>query len=149
MIRAGTYDDLKGCVAVAKEFWNQLDFSEQIQFVEQDCEDMFVMCLQQGLVAVHEDDGKIIGVIAGLSSPCTANFQFRFGAELIWYVKEEYRKTGAGLRLLEQIEKQAREVGCVRWSTMVFDQHNPERGEGILKQQGYVPTERAFAKVLV
>lgn len=147
-IRRGTFEDLDSCVEIAEEFWNQLSFSKMIPFNATDCLDMFTNCLMAGLVAVAEEDEQVVGVVAGLASPCTANFEYRFGADLIWYVKKGFRKGGVGLRLLKQIESQAKEVGIVRWSTMVFDQHDPEVGGNILEQHGYVPTERAFSKVL-
>ncbi len=147
-VRQGTYDDLKECAEFSRRFWNQLDFSKKIPFVLQDVEDMFCMCLTQNLVAVAIEDEKIVGLIAGLASPCIANFNFRFGAELIWYVDKKYRKTGVGPQLLQQIEKQAKDAGLVRWSMVSFDQLESEAVEFVLESQGYTLTERVYAKVL-
>ena len=147
-VRKGTIQDLSSCAKFSERFWSQLDFSEKIPFRVADVLDMFTLCHSQGLVAVAENQGRLIGVIAGLSSPCIGNFNFRFGAELIWYVDKEYRKTGAGIELLKQIETQAKEAGLVRWSMVSFDQHNPEAVGAVLESQGYTSTERVFAKVI-
>lgn len=146
-VRKADFTDLERCTELSKEFWYQLDFSKQIPFVDRDVYDMFTLCHKANLVAIAEDDDELVGVVAGAIGPCMANFELKFGAELIWYVKRGYRDTGVGKMLLEQIEQQAKDEGIVRWSMMVFDQHNPDIGINALESSGYSAAERIFTKV--
>lgn len=144
-VRKGTKEDIPACEKLAEKFWATLD--HPVSYDKESVEMMFGFCVQQELLAVAVDDEEIIGCIAGLTTPCIANMNVLLGAELIWWVEKEYRKTGIGITLVEQIERQARERDVVIWSMGVFAGFL-EAGTTVLERIGYEETERTFMKIL-
>jgi GNAT superfamily N-acetyltransferase len=99
----------------------------------------------QAFVAV-EDDGKVVGVIAGLLYPLWTQPNHMTGTELLYYVLPEYRRTKAGKKLFDALEKWARSRGA-QSMVMVSPSNKHELRLGkMYESKGYVPVERNYMR---
>jgi ribosomal protein S18 acetylase RimI-like enzyme len=96
-----------------------------------------------GNVLVGEEDGKVVGLLAFITTLHHFSGQ-PYAAELMWYVEPEYRKGGIGLRLLWEAEKMAKAVGA---KDMVFTAPN-EDVAALYKRFGYEKLEVTYRKTL-
>lgn len=89
---------------------NIIDLDEkQIEYVEDKLntfDENYIACKMEGSIQLGiEEDGKIV---AGLDACITA---FRILYVSTVFVDEDYRRKGYGKRLIEEMEKRAREMG--------------------------------------
>lgn len=98
--------------------------------------------LTQTLI-VAEKDGEPIGVIGGFLVPNIYNPNIKVLSELLWYVKEEYRKGRAGYLLLKAFDKLASEIADeATMSTLLHSEVKIET----LEKVGFKLKEFAFHK---
>ena len=102
--------------------------------------------IKDHIILIAEKDGKQIGVIAGVVAPNPFNSKYLGLAEIMWWVKEEYRGSSAALKLLHAFEKAGKERG-VDYMTMVRTMYTPELDK-VYKKRGYIPAETTFLKEL-
>jgi GNAT superfamily N-acetyltransferase len=61
-----------------------------------------------------EDEGKIVGVLAGSVAPHFFNYSNIFFQENMWYVRKEFRRKGGGILLYRALVRRCRERGIRR-----------------------------------
>ena len=86
------------------------------------------------LIAV--DDGETVGVFAGNMS----EFYFssdKFARDVLWYVREEYRKLGVGLELLAMFEAWAKDEGAKMVYLSQDSGINMDKFTRMLDKRGY------------
>jgi GNAT superfamily N-acetyltransferase len=89
-------------------------------------------------------DQKIIAVLGAAFSPDM--FSGRMTAtELFWYVLPEFRKTGAGLMLLDHFEERAEARGCSE-ILMVHFAHMGASLQKLYESRGFSLLEQTFRK---
>jgi ribosomal protein S18 acetylase RimI-like enzyme len=99
--------------------------------------------LVNGKILLGEEDGEVIGLLGFITAEHHFSGQ-KYAAELMWYVLPEHRKTGIGLKLLWEAEKQAKAMGA---EDMVFTAPN-EAVAAIYKRFGYSQLEVVCRKRL-
>jgi len=100
--------------------------------------------IDKHLVLVAEDV-EPMGFIAGLVTPHFFNPDLQVFAEVFWWVREAYRGSSAGLRLLRAVE--AWSVGKVDLITMSLQAKTPVNPDCLLRR-GYELMESSFVKVV-
>ena len=102
--------------------------------------------IKDHIILIAEQNGKQAGVIAGIIAPNPFNTKYLGLAELMWWVKEEYRGSSHALKLLRAFEEAGKERG-VDYITMVRTMYTPELDK-VYKKRGYIPAETTFLKEL-
>ena len=143
--RHATDADLPEIIRMAEKFWAQTDY--KVPFDADSIAGVFDMCMGQNLCIVLEDDG-VHGFVAGIKFPLMGNNAYTIGAELAWWVDEEYRSGRNGHMLMQAIENAARDSGVSFWTMMNLESLNPEVAEKIYLRSGYRKTESTFLKEL-
>lgn len=146
-VRAATEADFPALVILGRHFYEQTAY-QRVPYSEAGAAEWYRLMLGCGLLFVAECDGKIIGVIGGLSSPFLINPEHGVGTELLWWVEPEHRKSGAGDLLMDAIENAARELGLTFWSMMTLAAVNPEAAARIYERRGYKLAELTYVKEL-
>lgn len=89
-------------------------------------------------------ESKIVGfVMVGIV--CHPYYRQLVCSTMSYFVSQKYRKTGAGLRLLEEAETAARSAGCV---VMLSASHNGTALEEVLPRRGYSEETKTWFKTL-
>ena len=114
MIREARTEDLPLMVVLGEKFYNASHGNSDIPFNRTDTLNTLLAMLESddGILLVYEHDGRVVGMIAGVMFPWYFNVKHRSGQELFWYVAPEFRKSTAGVRLLKELEKKAKEKGA-------------------------------------
>lgn len=96
-----------------------------------------------GKVLLWEEGEKISGLLAFLILPHPFSGEL-IATELMWYVEPEARKSGAGIKLLWESERIAKEMGV---KTFQFTAPDEQVG-ALYKRFGYAQIEIAYLKEL-
>lgn len=144
-VRYATEDDIPHILRMAELFWSKTDYN--VPFDPDSIMGLINACMGQRMLMVL-DDGHPVGFVAGVVFPLMANNAYTIGAELAWWVDEEYRSGRNGLALMGAIEGAAKDAGVNFWTMMNLESLNPEVAETIYRRAGYKKTESTFLKVL-
>lgn len=148
-VRDATPDDAPALMRLARAFYDAALAGGGIPFDARSAARNFVAMMGQRLLIVAEVDGALVGVVGGASGPYLCNDAYHVGSEVLWWVDPPYRKTGAGLALLDAIEERARELGLAKWTMMdLVREGSDDRARKIYELRGYQLRERAYQKDL-
>ena len=94
-----------------------------------------------------EDEGKIVGVLAGVAMPHFFNYSNWYFNESMFFVKPEYRKRGGGILLFRACVEQCKFLGIKR---IVFGHTRVKAAEleQFFKKLGFTYLETHYEKVL-
>lgn len=92
------------------------------------------------------DVGRVIGMAGALAYPFYFNSKHKTGQELFWWMEPEFRGGVHGVRLLFELEKWAKSVGCKSF-TMIALSTLPRAGD-IYTRSGYRASDQSFIKAI-
>lgn len=115
-IRKANLKDLKQLIEIKKNNFQLNDFKV-------DLEKYYTCLIQDGIVIIAEEKGKLIGVVAG-----EKELQFSHSYIEDGYVAEKYRKRGLGRKLLSVYEEE-----CKKNNIIFISAHVMEENPGALK----------------
>jgi N-acetylglutamate synthase-like GNAT family acetyltransferase len=95
---------------------------------------------------VAEQEGQLVGMIAGILVPNIYNKDYIGLQEMFWWVVEEARTSSAAIRLYGAFEERAKDLE-VDFISMVSTVYTPTL-ENYYKKQGYKPVETSYIKEL-
>ena len=144
-VRPATKADDPPLIRFGENFYDSLDYKD-IPYCETSAARWFDFMRDLGVLFIALDGIKPIGMAGGVFSKFIFNDAYEVGAELLWWVEPEYRRSGVGAQLLAALENSAYARGAARWS-MVAIEATADRVGQIYQRSGYVPTERTYTKV--
>lgn len=97
-----------------------------------------------GKLLLAEQDGQVVGMIAAVVYPHLLTGVMQ-GSEIVWWVDEDARKSGAGLQLLAAAETWYRAMGA---ETSHVVSWGDDRLDRLFTRIGYQPYEKVFVKKL-
>lgn len=148
IVRRAVIDDIEVLAELGRNFWVQTHLGQTVPYVVEDARDILTVCLEHDLLFVATHNNQTIGFIGGVSFPLMTNRSVKIGQETFWWVEPEHRSTGAGLKLLDTIEKAAKEQGLKYWSMLHLANINPVLMSKIYQRRGYTAAENTFTKEL-
>lgn len=147
MIRRATVADIPAIAALGERF-HALAGWEEIPYSVEDCAASLERFFELGaFLCVVSDDGGINGMAAGLVCPVYFNADHLSGEELFWWVADDAPQF-AGIRLLEALERAARDAGCQTWQMKSLARLNGDRMTRLYERRGYRASEQIFIKRL-
>jgi GNAT superfamily N-acetyltransferase len=151
MIRDATIEDLKEIVHLGKEFFDNALFHLNIEYHHASVWHMLnnLRINEKGILLVAESEGKLQGMVGGTLFEWYFNPRYKSGQEIFWYVSPEYRGTTVGIRLLKEMERQAKAKGASSW-IMISEAHmgNHDDMDKLYRKLGYSDHETAYIKDL-
>ena len=147
MIRHATEEDLPDIVSMSERFYAQTSYPRWAPFDAMSVEALAKLLLQIGIVLLAEDDGIVVGMLAVIVAPTEFNNNVTAAGEIVWWVNEEARSTGAGVKLLRSI-KPLCEVRGVRAIKMMVLADSPPQAVALYEAMGYVHTESTYTLAL-
>ena len=103
--------------------------------------------LQMGFALIAERDGEAVGMIGVAVVPLFFNARTQLAQELMWWVADDARGTGAALALLRAAEDEARARGAGRLQ-MIALANSPDHVALIYTRLGFRHCETAYVKEL-
>lgn len=142
MIRNATMEDLPQILLLGEEFYNSTIHAELSKYCPETTEKTLIHLIEQDAgILVVLDDGEVRGMAGALLYPAYMTGELT-GQELFWWCS----KKGKGLRLLDEIEKQAKEKGAKTFTMLSMDNLTPERLDKIYLGKGYNRSEHTYVK---
>lgn len=146
IIRRGAPVDFDSVIPLCERFWAETEYDEPFE-AEQSLV-VLQLSYEQGIFAVVEQEGDIIGFAAGIKSPLLGNGSVFSGIEVAWWINPEHRKGLLGARLFDFMEDLAREAGVKYWCMVSLQTCNPEKVNRFYERKDYHLTEMTYMRCL-
>lgn len=147
MIRAATHADIPDIARLGALFHAQAGWDE-IGYNVSDCErSLFNFMAMPSFICLVADHGGIVGMASGITAPVYFNHSHMSGEELFWWVSPDAPQM-TGIRLLDALEKQAKDKGCQTWQMKALARLGGERMIKLFERKGYRASEQSFIKEL-
>jgi hypothetical protein len=147
MIRPATLGDIPD-IARLGAFFHAAAGWDEIAYNAGDCErSLHGYMANPAFICIVADDGHIMGMAAGVVSPVYFNHGHVSGEELFWYVSPDAPQM-TGIRLLDALEKEAKQKGCQTWQMKALARLGGERMVSLYARRGYRAAEQSFIKEL-
>ena len=144
-VREAKHEDIVHFLGMAREFAILADEPFDRESTAQHVEWMIE---QDNTIALIAFDGDAaVGICGGIVFPTFWDNSKLTATETWWFVREDWRGTGAGLRLMDALESWAKQAGAWRLSMMTIVGIAPGV-EKIYARRGYRERENTFVKEL-
>ena len=151
-VRKGGLSDIDKIVAYGEQFWEftrykQLDqVPYNARHVEEMLRDLMGTWNKGFALVIEDDEGEVKGFGLVVQTPLIWNRDYKVAGELAYYLDDEVRGSGAGIQLLNAMEKLARKRG-MNYMAMISMNHSMDVGP-LYKRMGYTETETTWTKEL-
>ncbi len=148
-IRRGRTGDVERLVELGAKFWEFTRYSimDDMKYSKESVRQLLIELLTgSGYILVVEEDGEIQGFGLMVYYPLIWNRDVRCTGELAYYLEPEMRGTGAGIKLLKDLEKVAKRKK-IRYIAMISMDHSMDVGP-LYERLGYTRTETTYTKAL-
>ena len=142
-IRHATADDLASIVEMGRSF--HAFSGERVPYDDASAWIAAQTLLSMGFILIAEADGLQVGMIGVAIVPLFFNNAETMAQELMWWVDEHSRGTGAALRLIREAEIQAARRGVCRLH-MLRLANSPTHLANLYDRLGYSVGEVAHVK---
>lgn len=147
-VRPATLLDLDAIVEMGARFYAVSGYTETHgPYDSQSAAATGVLLLHRGVVLIAERDGKPVGMIGLVLAPFLFNAARKTAHEVMWWVDPDARASRAGLLLIDQAERAARNCGAVSIQMIHLDT-SPAAAAAVYKRRGYRMTESMYTKGL-
>lgn len=143
-IRQARLDDVEWILAQVSDFSKFYGAAFDLSGNKEHGRKYISFLIEQHFVRVSEIDGKLTGLIAGLVVPHHFNPDLKGLNELLWWVPDEFRKTGSGKLLLEAFLMYGEHNGF-DFISFTLEDNSPVR-ESTLTSRGFRMKEKTYIK---
>jgi len=147
MIRRATREDLPAIIQMGEKFFDTSGYGEIATYDPVSCEILGEQLLAMGIILVAEHHERLVGVIGVILAPFQMNREKLTAHEVLWYVEDGNRATGAGIALLRAIAKETKAAGAIALF-MLHLANSPPQAKLLYKRLGYRYVESSYMKVL-
>jgi len=144
MIRLATIEDMPELLRMSQAFFDVSGYSGLTTFDKDDSEEL-LKTLVDGNTLLTDGNGAMLGFVV---FPMFMNRGTLIAQELFWWVDEDKRKSGVGLKLLRAAEKHAKELGAKAMMMLSIADLDGDKVNKLYKAKGYKPQEQSFMRVL-
>lgn len=141
-MKLATFDDWEDFLEMGHEFYTQSGYSDMGDFNETLLLEVFEKLIANESLIMG--DG---GMIGWLVFPVFMTGRM-VAQELFWWVDQDKRKTGLGLKLLKAAEKKAKEQGAQHMLMLCLDRLDGEKVAKLYGAMGYESREQTFMRAL-
>jgi len=144
MIRLATIEDMPEILRMGENFFNASGYGELTTFNKDDTRNLVERLIETGTLLT---DGKstILGFIV---FPIFMNVSYLMAQELFWWVDEDARNTGVGIKILRAAEALAKEKGANLMIMLSLNDLNGEKVNKLYEKLGYKPKEQNYMRLL-
>lgn len=147
-VRLATDGDIDNMVVIGREFWDSTHYnSSGMTFDPEKSKGMVIHCLSNGILAVAEDDGELVGFFIAMitENPFSRDLEC---VELAFFVRPDYRRFGVGRLLLLRAIKESKAKNLKTFSSGSVFSGTPEAVKQLYESVGMKITEMTFSMTL-
>lgn len=146
-IRPATAADLPDIVLMGAQFYATTSYAAYADYDPDSATAMGFFLLDNGVLLVAEIDDKLIGMVGLVVGSFPFNRDIKTAHEVMWWVNENARHSGAGIALLKAVEPACRAAG-VAAIQMLHLENSPPQAKMLYEKLGYQFTESCYTKEL-
>lgn len=147
IVRNATESDIPAIVWMSDCFYDTTSYAGFADFDPDAAEHLARVMIDTGVMLLAEADGKPVGMVGLIVAPFMFNAAHKTAHEVVWWVNDDQRGTGAGIALLRAIEPACRAQGCTAIQ-MVHLSNSPPHASLLYERLGYVHSESSFTRIL-
>ena len=144
MIRLAIESDLPELLRMSESFFDKSGYADLTTFSKEDSTKTLMHLIDAGTLLT---DGKSL-MLGFLVFPLFVNMQTIVAQELFWWVDEEARKGGQGIKLLKSAEKLAKEKGATALMMLSIKELDGEKINKLYSALGYTEREQTYMRAL-
>jgi hypothetical protein len=144
MIRLAIESDLPELLRMSESFFDKSGYADLTTFSKEDSTKTLMHLIDSGTLLT---DGKSL-MLGFLVFPLFVNMQTIVAQELFWWVDEEARKGGQGIKLLKSAEKLAKEKGATALMMLSIKELDGEKINKLYSALGYTEREQVHMRAL-
>jgi GNAT superfamily N-acetyltransferase len=146
--RAATLNDLPALLQMGRAFFDESGFGAETSLDAESLEKTLRYLIEsgEGAVFVAERTGAIVGCAGALRFPYYFNLACSAAQELFWWIAPEHRGSILGVRLLQALERWARDSGCATLTMISLPALEDSPAAALYRRMGYRPSEHNFIK---
>lgn len=150
VIRKANVEDINRLVDYAKIFWDQTEYVSAVEYDVETMVDTTLGMIENDIVLYAENlEGQVVGLLCVMITPFLMNRNYLSACEWGFYVDEEYRCTGLGIRLI-QIAEELLVERKVKFFTMVsLTNLRPKAVGRFYERLGFKHVESDYVKDLM
>ena len=111
IIRKAERYDIPGILRMTKEFQDEGLGQYTLGHTDESAEASITMFVTEQLAVVAVQDDEPIGVLGGFITPFFFDKDSIVFQEILWYVRKDKRKGGAGVKMLFKVMEEAKKMG--------------------------------------
>jgi len=147
-IRLSSPADNDALLAIGHKFFQHNPYRHDSTLDEASLLETFDDLRTNHVLLVCEVDGKVVGTAAAYIMPLFWNKSQKQGLEIFWWIDEEHRGNGAGTKLRQQLQKQAKLRGANFWNMAALEDSMPDVVGAMYEKAGFKPVERIYMKAI-
>lgn len=149
IIRNATENDLRRIVEMSERFYPHTSYAKLsgVPFSAEGVASVALGLIENGVMAVAESDGQVVGMIGVVLVPFMFNPEFVHAGEIVWWVEPEHWNSGAGKSLILFAEEKCKAAGA-RHIQMISLPVSTLSASALYEKMGYQLTEQCYTKVL-
>lgn len=146
-VRAATAMDMPAILEMGARFYASTEYTAIAPYCYGSAALLGQLLLDTGVVLVAEREGQLLGVVGLSLVPFLFNRSVITAHEVMWWVDEEHRDSGAGVALLRAIEPACRAKGASAIQ-MLHLATSPRQAGVLYRRLGFSLSETLYFKVL-
>ncbi|WOS40679.1 GNAT family N-acetyltransferase [Xanthomonas rydalmerensis] len=142
-VRLATRADIPVIVAMGERFYPRSQHAVLIDYCPDSAALMAAHVIDNGFLLIAEAGGEAVGMLGFIVAPFALNLKFKTATEVMWWVDDDARSTGAGLLLMRRAKSEASERGaCIQ--TMSTLSSTPGQVGDLLVRSGFRHIESTY-----
>lgn len=152
-LRLATHKDIEGVADNCKLAFEESPYQSEVTFDRSRVLDLVTSIVNKspndGFILLADDvsTGDTVGIFGAISSFTTMGLE-PIGIELLWWVREDYRKTRLSVELIQGFEAWAEKRGIKRLVLGSMANTHTDSIDKFYKRRGYRQTEYTYFKEL-
>lgn len=144
LIRLAEKKDLSLLLALTERFFNVSGYDSIARFDKNDVTNLLLSLIDSETILT---DGKS-AVLGFVVYPLYMNTDCLVSQELFWWVDEEYRSTGVGLKMLNEAEKISKQKGAKTIMMLSLNDLDGDKVNKLYERRGYEKKEQTYMRAL-
>ena len=144
MIRLATKKDMPQILRMGESFFNASGYSDITTFNKEDTETLVEVLIEKETLLT---DGKS-AILGFLVFPVFMNTSCIVAQELFWWVDEDARSSGVGIKILKSAEAEAKKQGATTMMMLSIKDLDGEKINKLYERLGYSEREQTFMRLL-
>lgn len=146
-VRNATEKDVDAIVEMSSKFYATTHYRGFADMCGDTVEALARTLIDTGVMLVAEDRGEVIGMAGLFVGPFPFNTAKSGAYEVVWWVSQDTRGSGAGKSLMAAIEPACRARGCNIIQMLTLPNSPPHAGK-IYEAMGFAHSETSYTKRL-